>query len=69
MLTARDDDIDKIVGLEVGADDYVTKPFNPRELVARIKTILRRAATPARRRPSGRCSPTARCASTPAAAR
>ena len=47
MLTARDDDIDKIVGLEVGADDYVTKPFNPRELVARIKTILRRAATPA----------------------
>ena len=47
MLTARDDDIDKIVGLEVGADDYVTKPFNPRELVARIKPILRRAATPA----------------------
>ena len=47
MLTARDDDIDKIVGLEVGADDYVTKPFNPRELVARIKTILRRASTPA----------------------
>jgi DNA-binding response OmpR family regulator len=46
MLTARDDDIDKIVGLEVGADDYVTKPFNPRELVARIKTILRRAASP-----------------------
>jgi DNA-binding response OmpR family regulator len=44
MLTARDDDVDKIVGLEVGADDYVTKPFNPRELVARIKTILRRAA-------------------------
>ena len=43
MLTARDDDIDKIVGLEVGADDYVTKPFNPRELVARIKSILRRA--------------------------
>ncbi len=42
MLTARDDDIDKIVGLELGADDYLTKPFNPRELVARIKTILRR---------------------------
>ncbi len=44
MLTARDDDIDKIVGLELGADDYLTKPFNPRELVARIKAILRRAA-------------------------
>ena len=43
MLTARDDDIDKIVGLELGADDYMTKPFNPRELVARIKAILRRA--------------------------
>jgi DNA-binding response OmpR family regulator len=43
MLTARDDDVDKIVGLEVGADDYMTKPFNPRELVARIRSILRRA--------------------------
>jgi DNA-binding response OmpR family regulator len=42
MLTARSDDIDKIVGLELGADDYLTKPFNPRELVARIKAILRR---------------------------
>ncbi len=49
MLTARDDDIDKIIGLEVGADDYLTKPFNPRELVARVKSILRRAA-PSRRR-------------------
>jgi DNA-binding response OmpR family regulator len=49
MLTARDDDIDKIIGLEVGADDYMTKPFNPRELVARVKSILRRAA-PERRR-------------------
>jgi two-component system, OmpR family, alkaline phosphatase synthesis response regulator PhoP len=42
MLTARDDDVDKIVGLELGADDYMTKPFNPRELMARIKAILRR---------------------------
>jgi DNA-binding response OmpR family regulator len=48
MLTARDDDVDKIIGLEVGADDYLTKPFNPRELVARVKSILRRA-TPSRR--------------------
>ena len=49
MLTARDEDIDKIIGLEVGADDYMTKPFNPRELVARVKSILRRAA-PERRK-------------------
>ena len=42
MLTARKEDVDKIVGLELGADDYLTKPFNPRELVARIKAILRR---------------------------
>jgi len=48
MLTARDDDVDKIIGLEVGADDYLTKPFNPRELVARVKSILRRAS-PSRR--------------------
>jgi DNA-binding response OmpR family regulator len=42
MLTARDEDVDKILGLELGADDYLTKPFNPREMVARVKAILRR---------------------------
>ena len=46
LLTARDTEIDKIVGLELGADDYVTKPFSPRELVARIKAVLRRVKSP-----------------------
>jgi DNA-binding response OmpR family regulator len=52
MLTARGDDVDKIVGLELGADDYLAKPFNPRELLARIRAVLRRGRTepPARAR-------------------
>ena len=45
MLTARGDEADRIVGLELGADDYVTKPFSPRELAARVRTVLRRTAT------------------------
>jgi len=48
ILTARDDEVDRVLGLELGADDYVTKPFSPRELVARVKAILRRADGPAR---------------------
>ena len=54
MLTARDEDVDKIIGLEVGADDYLTKPFNPRELVARVKSILRRAAPERRQQESAK---------------
>lgn len=46
MLTARDDEVDKILGLEMGADDYVTKPFSPRELQARVKAVLRRSEDP-----------------------
>lgn len=52
MLTARDDEVDRVIGLEFGADDYVTKPFSPRELVARVRAILRRARSPARVEPS-----------------
>ena len=48
MLTARTDDVDKIVGLEIGADDYVTKPFNPRELVARVPPFCAASVTPAK---------------------
>ncbi|MBI2875149.1 MAG: response regulator transcription factor [Firmicutes bacterium] len=54
MLTARDDDIDKILGLEVGADDYLTKPFNFRELLARIRALLRRVKFEGESRPRGR---------------
>src|SRR4051812_7206418 len=46
MVTARDSEIDKVVGLEIGADDYVTKPYSPRELVARIRAVLRRRTEP-----------------------
>jgi two-component system, OmpR family, response regulator RegX3 len=45
MVTARDSEIDKVVGLEIGADDYITKPYSPRELVARVRAVLRRNAT------------------------
>jgi len=57
LLTAMSEETDRIVGLEMGADDYLTKPFNPRELLARVRAVLRRAqALPAQRKPlSGRC--------------
>jgi two-component system response regulator CpxR len=49
LLTARGEDVDRIVGLEIGADDYLSKPFNPRELLARVRAILRRTAAPAQK--------------------
>jgi DNA-binding response OmpR family regulator len=57
MLTARGDDVDRIVGLEIGADDYLPKPFNPRELVARIRAILRRSQTSSAHEPSEPAEP------------
>ncbi len=53
MLTARGEETDRVVGLELGADDYVTKPFSPREVVARARAVLRRTKTPATERPAG----------------
>ena len=52
MLTARDSEIDRVLGLELGADDYLTKPFSPRELVARVRAVLRRTEAPAPERPA-----------------
>jgi len=56
MLTARGDDVDRIVGLEMGADDYLPKPFNPRELVARLRAILRRTSREGKRGSAGAAS-------------
>ena len=59
VLTARGDEVDRVLGLELGADDYVVKPFSPREVVARVRAVLRRARAPRRRRrstPARSCS-------------
>lgn len=53
MLTARADEVDRIVGFEIGADDYIPKPFNPREVVLRVQAVLRRASAPAKNEPAG----------------
>ena len=68
MLTARGDEADRIVGLELGADDYVVKPFSAREVIARIRAVLRRTARSPAGRPDGP-SRSATCGSTPSAAR
>ena len=60
MLTAKDTEVDKVVGLELGADDYLAKPFNPQELVARVKAILRRAQAEARKAPASPAAATSR---------
>ena len=52
MLTAKGGDVDRVVGLEMGADDYVAKPYYPRELVARLRAVLRRQREPGRRPPT-----------------
>ena len=65
FLTARSDEIDRVVGLELGADDYIAKPFSPRELVARVRTILRRSARPAVAAPNV-LTPTPATSATPA---
>jgi two-component system catabolic regulation response regulator CreB len=66
FLTARSDEIDRVVGLELGADDYVAKPFSPRELVARVRTILRRSAREAPVTPSTPAAPIAIAPAAPA---
>jgi DNA-binding response OmpR family regulator len=63
MLTARREEIDRIAGLELGADDYVVKPFSPQELVSRVRAVLRRAGSKPARQPN-RSSPMRICAST-----
>ncbi len=69
MLTARGDEADRIVGLEMGADDYVVKPFSAREVVARIRAVLRRAGPSPGEQAGGRRSRSARSGSIPSAAR
>ena len=61
MVTAAADTVDRVVGLETGADDYIAKPFEPRELLARVKSVLRRATGGAGRRPGRGCAWAAAC--------